>query len=40
MEVYDPAFDKWTLLDTKLPGVLSGGGGGGGAYTTIHKYNL
>lgn len=38
IEVYDPAFDKWTLLDSKMPGVLSGGGGG--AFTTIHKYNL
>ena len=38
MEVYDPVSDKWTLLDTKMPGTLSGGSLA--SYTIIHKYNL
>ena len=38
MEVYDPVSNKWTLLDIKMPGTLSGLGLG--AFTIIHKYNL
>ena len=38
VEVYDPDLDTWTLLDSCMPGVLSGEGAG--AVTSLHKFNL